>query len=216
MIPEGLDQKTDGALVSSGEVAYRVLKNETKKGQKVGIIGVGAIGSLVVKFGAAMGLEMTAFTTSESKVDLIKSFGAKHVVVTDKEYTCYDALENSLDVLINLLPVTDADLMEKLFLTIKPCGKLIQLGTPGTDEESNITFSFYTLIAKQIEMVGYNNGPSHSIEETLRFAAEHNIHAVAELYDFEELPKIIEKVGNGRPLFKCVLLMEDYAKKHNL
>jgi uncharacterized zinc-type alcohol dehydrogenase-like protein len=216
LFPEGLDPKTDGQFTAAGEVPYRVIKEHTTKGQKIAIIGIGAVGHLAVQFAVAMGLEVTAFTTTQEKVELIKNLGAHHVVVTNSQLETFDAFENHFDVFLNILPVADSESTEKYLSIIKPCGKFIQLGTPGNEHNHDVSFSFYTLIAKQIEIIGHSNGPIKNIEETLEFAAKHKLKCVCELYDFEDFPKAVDRTENGRPLFKCVLLMEDYAKKHNL
>ena len=50
------------------------------------MLGIGGLGHLAVQFAAALGLEVTAFTTSADKIDSIKALGAHHVVVVDDKF----------------------------------------------------------------------------------------------------------------------------------
>lgn len=92
LIPDGLDISTAAPLLCVGVSGYRALKFNTKRGEKVGILGIGGIGHLAVQFGVALGLEVTAFTSNAEKVEAIKQLGAHHVVLVDEEFKALESL----------------------------------------------------------------------------------------------------------------------------
>lgn len=91
-IPEGIDITTAPPLLCAGVTVYRPLARHTQKGQKVGILGIGGLGHLGVQYAAALGLEVTAFTTSADKIESIKALGAHHVIVVDEKFEVFAPL----------------------------------------------------------------------------------------------------------------------------
>jgi D-arabinose 1-dehydrogenase-like Zn-dependent alcohol dehydrogenase len=97
---------------------------------------------------------------------------------------------------------------------IKPCGKLLQVGAPAVS--TNMAYGFFPLIIKQIEIIGSLVGSISETREMLEVAAKHNVKVIAEIFSFEEFPAALHKLEHGKPIFRCVVNVEDYAKKHNL
>jgi len=78
-IPDSLDSASAAPLLCAGITVYTPLRTYVKfPGIKVGVIGIGGLGHLAIKFAAAMGAEVTAFSTSPDKANEAKKFGAKH------------------------------------------------------------------------------------------------------------------------------------------
>src|SRR5882672_10966812 len=96
-----------------------------KPTDRVGIIGIGGLGHMAVKFAAAYGCDVTAFTSSESKFDEAKDFGANHVV-SSKDSAAIGKLAGSIDLLISTVNVRlDWD---ALIGTLAPNGRLHVVG----------------------------------------------------------------------------------------
>jgi alcohol/geraniol dehydrogenase (NADP+) len=72
---------------------------------RVGIIGIGGLGHMAVKFAAAYGCDVTAFTSSEGKFDEARGFGASHVV-SSKDSAAIRRLGGRFDLLISTVNVT--------------------------------------------------------------------------------------------------------------
>ena len=79
-LPEKLNFAEAGPLLCGGVTVFAPLAMYAKPTDRVGIIGIGGLGHMAVKFAAAYGCDVTAFTSSESKFDEAKGFGANHVV----------------------------------------------------------------------------------------------------------------------------------------
>ena len=67
-IPDGLDLKVVGPLMCAGITVYAPLRKYAKPGCTVGVLGIGGLGHLAIKFAKAMGFSVTAFSRSEAKV----------------------------------------------------------------------------------------------------------------------------------------------------
>ncbi|WP_429634899.1 zinc-binding dehydrogenase [Tunturiibacter psychrotolerans] len=77
-----MDLQTAAPLLCAGVTTYSAqLADNVSRGTKVGVAGIGGLGHLAIKIAAARGAEVVAFTTSPSKVDDARRFGAKDVVV---------------------------------------------------------------------------------------------------------------------------------------
>ena len=213
-IPEGMDIANLPPLMCAGITTYSPLVTHAKKGQKVAILGIGGLGHLGVQFANKMGCEVTAFTTTESKVEEIKNLGAHHVVVVDKEYKALDMLHNEYDVILNTLPLSDGKLIDKYLSTLKPLGKFVQVGAPKYD--TPMQFSFVKIIVKNLAIFGSLIGSVRQTEEMLQFSKDHDIRAIVETFDFEDFPKALHRLENERPQFRCVVNVKDYAEKHGL
>ncbi len=79
-LPETLHCAEAGPLLCGGITVFAPLARFAKPTDRVGIIGIGGLGHMAVKFAAAYGCDVTAFTSSESKFEEAKGFGANHVV----------------------------------------------------------------------------------------------------------------------------------------
>ena len=85
-VPEGLDLKAVAPLLCAGITTYSPLKHwKVGPGQKVGIVGLGGLGHMGVKFAHAFGAHVVLFTTSPGKVEDGKKLGADEVVISKNE-----------------------------------------------------------------------------------------------------------------------------------
>jgi uncharacterized zinc-type alcohol dehydrogenase-like protein len=79
-LPEKINVAEAGPLLCGGMTVFNPLGMHAKPTSPVGIIGIGGLGHMAVKFAAAYGCEVTALTSSESKLDEARMFGANRVV----------------------------------------------------------------------------------------------------------------------------------------
>ena len=212
-VPEGMDIANLPPVLCAGTTVYAPMKRHIKEvGAKVGVIGIGGLGHLAVQYGKAMGHHVTAFTTSADKVDYIKKLGAAEVVVVDKDLKELQKYEGEIDYLINTLPISSKDLLEAYASTITNGGMLIQVGLPNSEESFNISFS--TLVLKQIIIAGSIVCSVEETKDTLEFTLKHGIRVEAENFSFEDFPKALHRLEYEKPIFRCVVNVEDYNKKH--
>ena len=74
-----------------------------KEGMKTAVCGIGGLGHLALQFLNKMGYDVTAFTSSKGKVEMIKNLGATHVVISTDEKEM-EAVKDSFDFIINIIP----------------------------------------------------------------------------------------------------------------
>ena len=102
-LPEKFDLTKGAPLFCAGITTFYPMKKFLKEGMKTAVCGIGGLGHLALQFLNKMGYESTAFTSSPNKIDLIKSLGATHVVVsTDPKQM--EAVKDSFDFIINTIP----------------------------------------------------------------------------------------------------------------
>ena len=103
-------------------------------------------------------------------------------------------------------------MLEAYASTITNGGMLIQVGLPNSEESFNISFS--TLVLKQIIIAGSIVCSVEETKDTLEFTLKHGIRVEAENFSFEDFPKALHRLEYEKPIFRCVVNVEDYNKKH--
>jgi uncharacterized zinc-type alcohol dehydrogenase-like protein len=103
-LPETLNFAEAGPLLCGGITVFAPLVMYAKSIDRVGIIGIGGLGHMAVKFAAACGFDVTALTSSESKFEEAKGFGANHAVST-KDSAAIRKLGGRFDLLISTVNV---------------------------------------------------------------------------------------------------------------
>ena len=141
---------------------------------------------------------------------MIKDLGADNVVVsTDpKQMT---AVANTFKFIINTLPIEDR-FAEYLHCTA-PGGVFVQVGLP-TIFGKGLSFPPSEVVVKEVMIVGSCVGPRHVIKTMLPLCVEKDIYPIVEEFPFEEFPKAFEKLEKGKPHFRCVVNVKDFAEKH--
>jgi len=124
-LPEKLNFAEAGPLLCGGITVFAPLAMYAKPTDRVGIIGIGGLGHMAVKFAAASGCDVTALTSSKNKFDEAKGFGAHHVV-SSRDSEAIKKLAGSFDLLINTVNATlDWDAM---IAALAPNGRLHTVG----------------------------------------------------------------------------------------
>ncbi|MDD1752203.1 MAG: NAD(P)-dependent alcohol dehydrogenase [Methanotrichaceae archaeon] len=188
-IPETLDLKAVAPLLCAGITTYSPLRHwKIGKGHKVGIIGLGGLGHMGVKFAKAMGAFVTVFTTSYWKVDDALNLGADEVVLSsDKEAIKQHAC--SLDFSLSTIPVSHN--INPYVELLKRDGTLVILGAieplePGLDGNS--------ISLKRRSVAGSLIGGIRETQEMIDFCARHNIVADVEVIPIQNINEAYERM----------------------
>lgn len=72
------------------------------------------------------------------------------------------------------------------------------------------------LVAKEIILTGSVVGNRQDIKEMLQFAADNNVYPIVEEFAFDDFPKALDKLENGRPQFRCVVNVQEFSKNNGL
>jgi len=133
LVPGNLELSGVAPLLCAGITLYSPLRHwKAGVGSKVGVIGLGGLGHMGVKFAVAMGAEVTVFSHSPNKESDAKRMGAKHFIVT-KDPQAFEGLNESFDLILNTV---SADLDINLYLgLLKLDGALVVIGLPGKPYE---------------------------------------------------------------------------------
>ena len=179
-VPDNLDPKAAAPLLCAGITTYSPLKHwKVGPGQKVGIIGLGGLGHMGVKFAHAMGARVVMITTSPEKGEDAKKLGADEVLIS-KDEAAMAAAANSFDFLLDTIPVAH-DLnaytaLLKLDATLVLVGPLDPLTMHGAP-----------LILKRRNVAGSVIGGLPETQEMLDFCGKHNIVSEIETIAMQDI-----------------------------
>jgi uncharacterized zinc-type alcohol dehydrogenase-like protein len=197
-LPEKLNFADAGPLLCGGVTVFAPLEMYTKPTGRVGIIGVGGLGHMAVKFAHAYGCDVTAFTSSESKFDEAKGFGANHVV-SSKDSAAIKKLAGSFDLLISTVNVKlDWDAM---IGALAPNGRLHVVGAA----LEPIPVSAFSLIAQQRSVSGSPSGSPVAIDTMLDFASRHDIAPQTEHFPMSKINEAFARLESGKARYRIVL-----------
>jgi uncharacterized zinc-type alcohol dehydrogenase-like protein len=197
-LPEKVNVANAGPLLCGGITVFNPLVMYAKPTNRVGIIGIGGLGHMAVKFAAAYGCDVTAFTSSESKFDEAKGFGAQHVV-SSKDSAAIQKLAGKFDLLISTVNVKlDWD---ALIGTLAPNGRLHGVGVV----PEPMPISAFSLIMGQRSVSGSPTGSPVAIETMLEFAARHNIAPQTEHFPMSKINEAFARLESGKARYRIVL-----------
>jgi uncharacterized zinc-type alcohol dehydrogenase-like protein len=168
-IPENLDPAAAAPLLCAGITTYSPLKHwKVGKGQKVGVIGLGGLGHMGVKFAHALGAKVVMITTSPGKGADAKKLGADEVLISTDE-KAMQAAAGSFDFLLNTIPVGhDTDPYMNL---LKRDATMVIVGAVEALKKVNgIPF-----ILRRRSMAGSLIGGIPETQEMLDFCGKHGI-----------------------------------------
>jgi uncharacterized zinc-type alcohol dehydrogenase-like protein len=197
-LPDNLNLADAGPLLCGGITVFNPLAMHAKPTDRVGIIGIGGLGHMAVKFAAAYGCDVTAFTSSESKFDEARGFGANHVV-SSRDSTTIKKLAGSFDMLISTVNVTlDWDAM---IGALAPDGRLHVVGAV----LEPIPVAAFALIGAQRTVSGSPTGSPVAIATMLDFAARHNIAPQNEHFPMSKINDAFARLESGKARYRIVL-----------
>jgi alcohol/geraniol dehydrogenase (NADP+) len=197
-LPETLSFADAGPLICGGVTVFNPLAMHASPASRVGIIGIGGLGHMAVKFAAAYGCEVTAFTSSESKFDEARSFGAHHVA-SSKDTAAIKQLAGSFDLLISTVNASlDWDAM---IGTLAPNGRLHVVGAV----LEPIPVSAFSLILGQRSVSGSPTGSPVAIATMLDFAARHGIAPQTEHFPMSRITDAFARLESGKARYRIVL-----------
>jgi uncharacterized zinc-type alcohol dehydrogenase-like protein len=153
---------------------------------------------MAVKFAAAFGCDVTAFTSSERKADEARGFGAQQVVSIN-DSAAIQKLAGSLDLLISTVNVKlDWDAM---IGTLAPNGRLHVVGAV----LEPIPVAAFSLILGQRSLSGSPTGSPVAIETMLDFASRHRIAPQTEHFPMSEINQAFARLESGKARYRIVI-----------
>ena len=204
-ISDKVDLAATAPLLCAGITTYSPLHHwKVGKGQKVGVVGLGGLGHMGVKFAAAMGAEVVLFTTSPGKTEDALKLGAKEVVISKNE----DEMKKhaaSFDFILDTV-AANHDINAYLAL-LKLDGVLTLVGVP----EKPLSLSAFNVILPRRILTGSAIGGIKETQEMLDFCAEHNITADIEMIPIQKINEAYERMLKSDVKYRFVIDMNSLA-----
>lgn len=190
-VPAGLDLAGVAPLLCAGITTYSPLNRaKVGAGMKVGIVGLGGLGHMGVKFARAMGAHVVVFSTSEGKREDALRLGA-HEVVISREAEQMQAHAGTFDFILDCVSA-EHDLNAYLNL-LKHDGNLTLVGAP----EKAIPVSAFSLLFGRRSLSGSLIGGIAETQEMLDFCGKHGITADVEVIRMSEINEAYERMIQG-------------------
>ena len=197
-LPEKTDVAEAGPLLCGGMTVFSPLAMYAKPTSRVGIVGIGGLGHMAVKFAAVYGCDVTAFTSSEGKFAEARGFGAHHVV-SSRDSAAIKKLAGTFDLLI---VTVNAPLdWDALIASLAPNGRLHFVGFV----LEPIPVGVVPLIMGQKSISGSPIGSPVGIGTMLDFAARHNITPQTEHFPMSRINEAFERLEAGKARYRIVL-----------
>jgi alcohol dehydrogenase (NADP+) len=200
-ISEKVDLAATAPLLCAGITTYSPLRHwKVGKGQKLGVVGLGGLGHMALKFGRALGAHVVLFTTSPNKTQDALRLGADEVVVS-KDADAVQKHAGSFDFILDAV-AADHDLNVYLNL-LKRDGTLTLVGVP----PNPVPVAAFSLIAGRKQLAGSMIGGIPETQEMLDFCAEHGITSDIELIRMGQINEAYERMLKGDVKYRFVIDM---------
>jgi alcohol dehydrogenase (NADP+) len=200
-VPANLDPAGAAPLLCAGITTYSPLRKwKVGKGQKVGIVGLGGLGHMGVKFAAALGAETALFTTSASKVADGKRLGAHDVILSNNA----DAMAAHAGTFDFILDTVSADHDINAYLSLlKLDGTLVLVGAP----PNPLGLSAFSLLFPRKSVAGSLIGGIPETQEMLDFCGKHGIVCDIELIRMQQINEAYERMLRSDVKYRFVIDM---------
>jgi len=200
-LPRGLDRSTAAPLLCAGLTVFSPLERlGVGKKTRLGVVGVGGLGHLAVRFAKALGAEVVAFDPDLSKKELARELGASELVDA-KGPLPRAALDTILVTTHASLPWTEW--MDVLDLE----GTLCLVGVPSAP----ISVSPDPLLDGQKKLTGSVIGSPATMRRMLAFAAEHGIAPIVERMPMNRVNEALDRVRRGAARMRVILDAAPFA-----
>lgn len=187
-------------LLCAGITTYSPLRHwQVGPGKKVGVVGIGGLGHMGIKLAHAMGAQVVAFTTSESKREAAKALGADEAVVSRNASEML-AHAKSFDFILNTVAAPHN--LDAFTTLLKRDGTMTLVGAPATPHDAPEVFN---LIMKRRSIAGSMIGGIAETQQMLDFCAAHGIVADIELIRADEINDAYERMLKGDVKYRFVI-----------
>jgi uncharacterized zinc-type alcohol dehydrogenase-like protein len=198
-ISDKLDLAATAPLLCAGITTYSPLRHwKVGKGQKVGVVGLGGLGHMGVKFANAFGARVVLFTTSPGKTDDALRLGAHEVVISKNEAEMKKHAK-SFDFILDTVSAQH-DLNAYLSL-LKRDGTLTLVGAP----PEAIPIEAFSLIHRRRQLAGSLIGGIAETQEMLDFCAERGITCDIEMISIDKINEAYERMLKSDVKYRFVI-----------
>jgi len=198
-LPDALAANAAGPLFCGGLTVFSpVVDFDIRPTDRVGVVGIGGLGHMALKFLHAWGCDVTAFTSSASKADEARGFGAHHVVATNDA----KALKQRAASLDFILVTSNVTLdWNALLAALAPRGRLHVVGAV----LEPIPVPAFALIGGRKSLSGSPLGSPSVAAQMLEFCARHRILPQVEMFPMSRINDALAHLRAGKARYRVVL-----------
>ena len=203
-VPESIDYVGAAPLLCAGITTYSPLKHwGAGPGTKVAVVGLGGLGHMAVKIGAAMGAEVSVLSQSLKKQADGLRLGATDYFATSDPAT-FTQLRNRYDLIINT--VSAALPLDSYLKLLRVGGTMVNVGAPPDPVSLNV----FSLITGRRSYAGSLIGGIAETQEMLDFCAEHGLAADVELIGADRINEAYDRVMASDVRYRFVIDTETF------
>jgi len=198
-LPDAIDMSKAGPLLCGGITVFNpIILADVKPTDTVGVIGIGGLGHMALKFLKHWGCEVIAFSSNPAKKESILKMGANKVI----DSTSPEELESIAGKLDFILNTTNVTLDWDAYLTtLAPKGKLHTVGAV----LEPMAIPAFSLISGEKSVGGSPLGSPALTKTMLDFCVRHDIYPTVEEFPFEKINEAIQHLEDGKARFRVVL-----------
>ena len=198
-LPDGVKAEIAGPLLCGGITVFNpLLEFKVAPTSRIGVVGIGGLGHMALRFARAWGCEVTAFTSSPDKADEARTLGAHHVI-SSRNRNEIDAVQGRFDLII--VTANAALDWDAIIAALAPKGRLHVVGAVLTP----IPVQAFALISGQKQVSGSPTGSPTSIAKMLDFCARHAIEPMVESYPMSRINEALDRLREGKVRYRAVL-----------
>ncbi len=200
-IPGNLNAAAAAPLLCAGITTYSPLRRwKVGPGQKVGVVGLGGLGHMAVKFARAFGAHVVLFTTSPGKTADALRLGA-HEVVVSRDSAQMAAHAGSFDFILDTVSAQHD--LNAYFHLLKRDGNLVLVGAPNEP----LPVAAFPLIMRRRSFSGSLIGGLPETQEMLDFCGTHNITSDVEMIRMDQINEAYERMLKSDVKYRFVIDM---------
>jgi alcohol dehydrogenase (NADP+) len=198
-IPRGLDPAAAAPLLCAGITTYSPLRRwGTKKGSRVGVVGLGGLGHMAVKLAASMGAEVTMLSTSKAKEADARRLGAHEFALTSDEAT-FKKLAGRLDLIVDTISAPHD--LNKYLGMVRPGGAQVLVGVPPKPAPVHA----FSLIVGNKSLGGSMIGGIAETQEMLDYCGKREIASDIEVIPIQKINEAYERMIKGDVRYRFVI-----------
>jgi len=200
-VPSNLDMAGVAPLLCAGITTYSPLRHwKVGPGMKVGIIGLGGLGHMALKFAHSFGAHTVQITTSLRKKEDALRLGADEVILSTDEAQM-KAHAGSFDFILNAVSAPHA--LEPYLALLKQDATMTLVGLP----EKPPSVDVFSLISKRVSIAGSMIGGMIETQEMLDYCGKHNITADVEVIPIQKVNEAFERMLKQDVKYRFVIDM---------
>jgi uncharacterized zinc-type alcohol dehydrogenase-like protein len=206
-VPSNLNLAGAAPLLCAGITTYSPMRHwDVTKGKKVGVVGLGGLGHMAVKFGHALGAHVVVFTTSPNKKEDALRLGADEVVISRNA----DEMKGHIGSFDFILDAVSAEHdINSYIQLLRRDGNITLVGAP----PKPLAVPAFSLIFKRCSLSGSPIGGIAETQEMLDFCGKHNITADVEVIPIQKVNEAYDRLSSADVKYRFSIDMTSLKSK---